>query len=101
MFVRVNARVYNAGEAREVWYVFETPHASMADFHEAMIRDGQVFGTRYETERMPGTRAGRQAYDSYELILHRDGFTSIAKMRDDLFDLSGDPIFSLEEARAQ
>ena len=101
MFMRVNARVYYAGQPRDVWFVFETGNENMEAFNAAMIEDGQVLGVRYETERMPENRAGRMAFDHYSMILGQEGFSSISELREDLFDKNGDPIFSLDEARAK
>lgn len=101
MIFRVNARVLNRGEVREVFFVAESDHETMADLHDAIVRDGSVLITRFDTRGPndrevsmmgPGRRA-RFVTDEYEMILSRDGFTTISEPMEDLIDVDGEPLF--------
>lgn len=101
MLFRVNTRVLNKGEWREVFYLAESDHDTMADLHDALVRDGVVHITRIDTrgpnERevamMGVARRARFVTDEYEVILHRDGFTQISEPMEDLIGSDGEPIF--------
>lgn len=92
MFVRINARVLNSGQVREVWYVLETEHRTMREVHDALVRDGQLYGTRYETTR---TNDGRRVVkDAFEAIITREGLVSIMAMQEELVDTDGSVIWT-------
>ena len=102
MIFRVNARVLNRGEWKEVFFVGETDHETIADLHHDLVRDGSIHMTRYDT-RGPnerevaqiGSRRARFVTDAYEVILHRDGFTQISEPMEDVIDADGQPLFLL------
>lgn len=87
MFVRINARVLNSGQTREVWYILETEHRTMRELHDALVRDGQLIGIRYET-RSDGPQR-RVVKDAFETIITREGLVSIMAMQDELFEEDG------------
>ncbi len=104
MIFRVNARVLNKGEWKEVFFIGESGHETMADLHEALVRDGSIHITRFDTRgpneqelRLLGQgRRARFVTDEYEVILHRDGFTQISEPMEDVIDTDGQPIFLLD-----
>lgn len=105
MLFRVNSRVLNRGEWKEVFFIGESDHDTMADLHEALVRDGSIHITRFDT-RGPNEReismmgVGRRARfvtDEYEVILHKDGFTQISDPMEDVIGADGEPIFLLTE----
>lgn len=73
MFVRINARVVNSGQTREVWFILETEQETMRELHGALVRDGSLCGTRYET-RADGDRR-RVVKDAFEAIVMADTIT--------------------------
>lgn len=102
MIFRVNARVLNRGEWKEVFFIGETDHDTLADLHHDLVRDGSIHLTRYDTRgpdnreaAMLGGRRARFVTDEYEAILHRDGFTQISEPMEDVIDADGEPIFLL------
>lgn len=98
MFVRINARVMNSGQTREVWFILETEHATMKELHGALVRDGSLCGTRYET-RHDGERR-RVVKDAFEAIVMGDTITSVMDLADDLYDEDGAAIWLLETGEA-
>ena len=92
MFVRVNAKIVNGGQTREVWFVFETDHESMKDLHAAMVKDGSICGTRYETRPEGGRRVVK---DAFEAIVMADTITSIMDLAEDLYDDDGAALWLL------
>jgi hypothetical protein len=98
MFVRINARVMNGGQAREVWFTFETDHTSMEELHAALVRDRSIVGTRYETEKGgPGRRVVR---DAFSAIITMEGLVSVMEMQDDLYEEDGTAIWTLAHGEA-
>lgn len=101
MLFRVNSKVINRGEVREVFFIAESDHETMADIHNALVADGSLHVTRFETrgptqaeiEQMGVGRRARFVTDDYEMIIHRDGFTTISEMMEDLIDRDGEAIF--------
>lgn len=98
MFVRINARVLNSGQVREVWFVFETDHEDMRGVHEALTRDGSLCGTRYETQ--PSGQGRRVVKDAFEAIITKEGLVSIMEMQDELFEADGTPLWTFENGAA-
>jgi transcription termination factor Rho len=103
MMFRVNSRVLNKGEVKEVFFIGESHHETMSELHRDLVRDGSVCITRFDT-RGPNEReiammsAGRRArfvIDEYEVILHKDGFTQISEPMEDVIGQDGEPIFLL------
>lgn len=104
MIFRVNARVLNRGEWKEVFFVGETDHETLADLHHDIVRDGCIHMTRYDTrgpnefevKQIRKDRRLRFVTDAYEVILHKDGFTSISEPMEDIIDTDGEPIFLID-----
>ena len=94
MFSRVTARVVNGDEVRTIWFLFETDHETMDELHNAMMRDGSLCGTRYETER--GNGNSRVVVDSYEFVITERLIMSTMPPRDDLYDSDGTLLWSIE-----
>lgn len=104
MIFRVNARVMNKGEMKEVFFIAETEHASMEALFEDFRRDGMLRLTRYDTRgpgereaRLTGGRRIRFVTDEYEAIISRDGFTSISDPIEDVIWEDGTPLYLLDE----
>lgn len=98
MFVRINARVLNSGQVREVWFIFETEHETMAELHEALVRDKSLCGTRYETQ--PQGQGRRVVKDAFEGVITMEGLVSIMEMQDELFEEDGTPLWTFENGAA-
>lgn len=94
MFVRVNQRTVNGGQPKEIWFVLETDHPSLEAIHEAMIRDGRLFGVRYDTR--PDGPGRRVITDDMEISILADSATSVLEMTDDLIEDDGTVIFSMD-----
>lgn len=94
MFVRINQRVLNGGQQREVFFIFETDHENMAAIHAAMVKDGCLNGIRFETRNAGHQK--RVVVDEFETIVFREGLVSIMEMQDDLFDDDGTPLWTFE-----
>lgn len=89
MFVRVNSRVINGGQVREVWFVFETNHETMEEMHAELVSNRSLFGLRIETDKHPTVPDARVLKNEYEVILGMDAITSIQEMAGDLYDADG------------
>lgn len=107
MIFRVNVRVINRGEVKEVFFIAETDHETMADLADDFVRDGMVHVTRYDTRgpneqevRLIGQRRVRFVTDEYEAIIAKDGFTIITEPMEDVIGSDGQPIFLLNEDEA-
>ncbi len=106
MIFRVNARVLNKGEWKEVFFIAESDHETMAELHHDFVRDGMIHINRMDT-RGPneheialmslagGTRRARFVTDEYEAILAKDGFTLITEPMEDVIGEDGLPVFLL------
>lgn len=94
MFCRVNMKIQNSGQTREVWFVFETAHQRMSELHEELTRAGSLCGTRYETARSGDHR--RVVRDAFECIIMRENIVSIMDMQDDLYDDDGTALWTIE-----
>lgn len=104
MIFRVNVRVVNRGELKEVFFIGETDHETLADLSEDFVRKGMIHLTRYDTRgpneqevRLIGGRRVRFVTDQYEAILAKDGFTIITEPMEDVIGEDGRPIFLLNE----
>lgn len=103
MLFRVNTRVLNRGEWKEVFFLAESDHENMAELHHAIVHDGSIHITRFDTRGpteqelslMGVARRARFVTDQYEVILHKDGFTQISEPMEDVIDADGTPIFLL------
>lgn len=95
MFVRINQRVVNAGQPKEVWFVFEAPHETIAEIHDALVRDGRLLGTRVDTK--PAGSHRRVAIDEQDVSLLADTITSVSEMIDDLYDEDGTALWVMPE----
>ncbi len=98
MFVRINARIINSGQTREVWFILETDHQTMKELHGSLVRDGSLCGTRYET-RADGDRR-RIVKDAFEAIVMADTITSVMELADDLYDEDGSALWLLDAGAA-
>lgn len=103
MIVRVNTRVLNKGEWKEVFFLAETPHETMGQLCDDFVRDGMVHITRMDTRgpneqevRLIGGRRVRFVTDVYEAILAKDGFTLITEPMEDVIGEDGLPVFLLD-----
>lgn len=104
MIFRVNVRVVNKGEFREVFFIAESTHENMAELTDDFVRSGMIHVTRYDTRgpneqevRLIGQRRVRFVTDQYEAILAKDGFTIITEPMEDVIGEDGRPIFLLNE----
>lgn len=104
MIFRVNVRVINKGEVKEVFFIGETDHETMADLARDFVRDGMIYLKRYDTRgpneqevRLLGQRRVRFVTDEYEAILSKDGFTLISEPVEDVIGQDGEPIFLISE----
>lgn len=91
MFVRINQRVINGGQLKEVWFVFETAHKTIEEIHNAVVRDGRLLGTRIDTNSAGAHR--RVMTDEQDVSLLGETITSISEMVDDLYDEAGDALW--------
>lgn len=104
MIFRVNVRVVNKGEVKEVFFIAESDHEKMGELADDFVRSGMVHITRYDTRgpneqevRLIGSRRVRFVTDEYEAILAKDGFTIITEPMEDVIGQDGRPIFLLSE----
>ena len=108
MFFRVNARVLNRGELKEVFYLAESDHETLGDLHDDMLEHGSVLITRFDTrgptlqeqQELRGRRA-RYVVSDCDVILGKEGFTTISEMTEDLIDHDGEVLFSVEAEAAR
>lgn len=96
MFVRVNQRTMNGGHLKEIYFFLETGHASLAEIHDTLVRDGRLYGTRYDTR--PAGQSRREVTGSGPISILADSATSILPMTDDLIAADGTVLFSAEGA---
>ena len=87
MLSRVNMRVQNAGQTKEVWFVFESDHQSLKAMHDEAVQTGRLFGTRLETR--PGPGDARTITSEQETSILADAIVSIAPLTQDLYDSNG------------
>lgn len=104
MIFRVNVRVINKGEVKEVFFIGETDHETMADLARDFVRDGMIHLKRYDTRgpneqevRLLGQRRVRFVTDEYDAILAKDGFTLISEPVEDVIGQDGRPIFLISD----
>lgn len=95
MFVRINARVFVGSTVKDVWFTFETHHETMDEIQQALVRDGSLCGTRYETEKRG--KGVRFVVDAFDCIIPERTVSSISEMRDDLYDQDGSALFLMDE----
>lgn len=92
MFFRVNMRVQNRGEEKEIFFVMETDHDDLSGVNEALLRDGQVYGTRLDV-RSCGPRARRIESETEFILMKGPGLMSVSELTDDLYDADGEPVY--------
>lgn len=97
MYFRVNMRVHNNGVPKEVFFVAETDHDDLTAVFEDLRRDGMINVTRLETRSEQGQRRARRVCDGYQMVLTREGLTSLQEMSEDLIDRDGTVLFSLRD----
>lgn len=95
MYFRVNLRVHNNGVPKEVFFVAETDHHDLTEVFDDLRRDGMISVTRLETRAEHGPRRARRVMDSYQMVLTKDGLTSLQEMSEDLIDTDGSVLFSM------
>lgn len=102
MIFRVNVRVVNKGEVKEVFFIAESDHETMGELRDDFVQSGMVHITRYDTRgpneqeaKLLGQRRVRFVTDEYEAILAKDGFTIITEPMEDVIGQDGQPIFLL------
>lgn len=107
MIFRVNARVVNRGEVKEVFFIAETDHQTMADLFDDFARQGMLHITRYDTRgpneaelRKVGSRRIRFVVDQYEAIIAKDGFTLISEPLEDVIGQDGQALFLIDDGDA-
>ncbi len=93
MFCKVNMRIMNSGQHREVWFIFWSEFETMREIHEAMVRESSLFGIRYETKKVSET-GWREVVDEYETIIGEGSIVSIIEMQEGLIDKDGRPLWS-------
>lgn len=91
MLSRINMKVQNAGQWTEVWFVFETEHASLKAMHDEAVKTGRLFGARLETRRH-GPGKDRVITGEYETSILTECITSIAPLDFDLLDEDGNVV---------
>lgn len=101
MFFRVNARVINRGEMKEVFFIAgNSEYNTLADVYDDLIEFGMIHVVRYDTRTVPGQPAVRQIVSEYETIINaKDGFTTISEMIDTLVGPRGEVLYQLPEER--
>lgn len=87
MFCQVTIRVHNQGEERDVWFVAETSHQSLADLLRELRDEGDICLTRYNTRSAgPGVRV---VVSSEETIQTRHSIVSISAPQYDVIGHDG------------
>lgn len=92
MFCRVTVR--KTGEGRDFSFLFETEFPSIAALHNALVRDGRVYGMRYDTT--PDDRGRRIMRNKSEFSLSGSGAVDLMPATDPLYTPRGALIFSPE-----
>lgn len=75
MISQVTIKISQNGQARDIWFLFESDHDSLFDFNEDLANDGTVYGMRIESENAGQGR--RRETSRYECIIHRDTIVSV------------------------
>lgn len=96
MYFRVNLRVHNNGVPKEVFFVAQTDHDDLAAVFDDLRRDGMIHVIRLETRQDPAAEPrARRVLDAYEMVLTRDGLTSLQEMSEGLIGADGSVLFSM------
>lgn len=66
---QVTIRTLNKGEEVQSWFIFESEHDDLYDFHECMAEDGSVCGERLETRAVDGDHKRRAIIGHSEFIV--------------------------------
>lgn len=90
-FSQVTTRIVNKGVPGEVWFVFETPHATLEEQTARMIADGGLSGTRHETvpEGWVGRRPTRRITESFHAFIDRSAIVAVTELRHTLKGADG------------
>jgi hypothetical protein len=75
MLSQVTIKLFQNGQPKEVWFLFETEHESLFEFNEALAQDGTVYGQRVDSE--PAGPGRRREISRYECILSRETIVSV------------------------
>lgn len=95
MLTRINMKIENSGQRKEVWFLFRTDHPDMAALHAALVKDGSLCGERLETRRLDAGD-GRMITDAYEVIIMRENITSVSEPMENVYAEDGEAIWTLE-----
>lgn len=89
MISQVTVMLQKNGEAREVWFLFETKHASLFELNETLATDGTAFGERIDT--MPAGQGRRVETGRYEYILGTSAVSNISAPQFEFIPASAAP----------
>lgn len=87
MLCQVTVKVFNRGEPREVWFVLETEHETLADVFAQLREAGAIYGNRLETRPIGGGR--REVIDRAEAIVGAQSIVQISEVQTEIVNRSG------------
>lgn len=83
MFYQLTILTRNSGEPGETWFVLEHPAPTIADFFEAIVRDGFVMGMRHDSGR--DADGARRVRRSFSIIISRDIVLQVCHLKEALY----------------
>lgn len=95
MFFQVTIRTRNNGEEGEAVFVFETAEPTIDDFMEALVDEGFILGTRYDSR--PDGDGARRVRQSSECILNKALILQVTYPTYELRSQAGELLFSPED----
>ncbi len=75
MISQVTIKISQNGQARDIWFLFETDHHTLFDLNETLAADGTVYGSRIDSE--PAGAGRRREVGRRDCILIREAIVSI------------------------
>ncbi len=97
MYFRVNIRVHQGGNPRDVTFIMETDHETLDDVFDDLVRDGLVMGHRFEARRDPARQRTWRVIGGYDMALGKEALCSLQAMNEDLIDADGTVLFSVAD----
>lgn len=95
MFIRVNQRIVNRGEPKEVWFVMEVEAHSMAEVGKALNESRFLCGWRYDTQADGPNR--RKVVGCMETCIAVDTISSVQDLLDDVVEDDGTVLWTVPD----
>lgn len=98
MFCQVTMKVTSHGKPKEIWFVLESTHGSLAALYRDLADKGMLYGSRLETQ--PDGSGRRKVVDEYDTIVMRDSIVAISDMQNELVDTDGSVLWTFDRGEA-